>query len=297
MIRITKTNNQIFKHKSIDMKTLILTLYMLLLALCSHYTATAQSGQIRSVIPPSGVSISANKTTNLIFPFAIKSIDRGSREVLAQKAPGVDNILQVKAASAQMQESNLTVITSDGALYSFNVSYSPNPSQFNFTLGTAGQVSPSAAILQNNSDKVAAMQVTARELMSRNVLTDRPNTSFGDIKLSLQGVYTQGELLYFKIAISNASSLKYDLEQLRFFIRDNKQSKRTAVQEIELRPLYAAGNYESIAANSSETLVLAFEKFSIADGKWLGIQLSEKSGGRNLSLKLKNSILIKATIL
>ena len=39
------------------------------------------------------MNVSFEKTSNLIFPAAIKSVDRGSEAVLAQKAPGVENIL------------------------------------------------------------------------------------------------------------------------------------------------------------------------------------------------------------
>src|ERR1700712_797579 len=38
--------------------------------------------------------ISCNKTTSLVFPQIIKSIDRGSRDVFAQKVGGVENVLQ-----------------------------------------------------------------------------------------------------------------------------------------------------------------------------------------------------------
>jgi hypothetical protein len=50
-----------------------------------------------TVIEPYPLWVTLNKTTNLIFPYAIKSVDRGSRDVLAQKAKGVENILLVKA--------------------------------------------------------------------------------------------------------------------------------------------------------------------------------------------------------
>src|SRR4051812_37752723 len=69
-----------------------------------------------TIIEPYPLNITLNKTTNLIFPYAIKSVDRGSADVLAQKAKGVENILLVKAGKENFSETNLSVITADGKL-------------------------------------------------------------------------------------------------------------------------------------------------------------------------------------
>ncbi len=72
-----------------------------------------------SVIDPFPLEVTTTKTTHLIFPFGIKTVDRGSRDIIAQKATGVENILQVKAARPDFESTNLTVITTDvsGRLY------------------------------------------------------------------------------------------------------------------------------------------------------------------------------------
>src|SRR5688500_828142 len=76
---------------------------------------------------PQALEIAYNKTTSLVFPAIIKSVDRGSRDLLAQKAKGVENILQLKAARHGFPNTNLTVITSDGKLHEFTVAYSKAP--------------------------------------------------------------------------------------------------------------------------------------------------------------------------
>lgn len=80
------------------------------------------------------LTISQAKTTNIIFPQAIISVDRGSRYILAQKAKGVENILQVKAARDSFPETNLSVITADGRLNSFVVNYSSQPPALNLSI-------------------------------------------------------------------------------------------------------------------------------------------------------------------
>src|SRR4051794_40844033 len=80
-----------------------------------------------SFMDPYPLQICYNKTTNLVFPYNVKSVDRGSADMLVQKAKYADTILQLKAASEGFKETNLSVVTSDGKLYSFLVQYAPSP--------------------------------------------------------------------------------------------------------------------------------------------------------------------------
>src|SRR5690348_11106199 len=73
------------------------------------------------------VNVSFSKTTSMIFEFPIVNVDRGSRELIAQKVTEVENILQLKAGRRNLSETNLTVITADGSLHHFYVSYSDHP--------------------------------------------------------------------------------------------------------------------------------------------------------------------------
>ena len=69
-----------------------------------------------------------NKTTHVIFPSAIHYVDLGSADLLAAKADGTEYVLRVKAALRDFsRESNLSVITEDGAYYTFNVKYADEP--------------------------------------------------------------------------------------------------------------------------------------------------------------------------
>src|SRR5689334_3832150 len=88
--------------------------------------ATKANGQ--SVIDSQNIQVTLNKTSSIVFPAVITSVDRGSRDILAQKAKGVNNVLQLKAAKPNFRETNLTVITGDGVLHHFTVRYSQDPS-------------------------------------------------------------------------------------------------------------------------------------------------------------------------
>src|SRR5688572_643489 len=87
----------------------------------------------------SSLCIATDKTTSLIFPFAIKHVDRGTKDVLVQPVKEADNILLVKAATNNFSETNLSVITSDGSVYSFAVC-SGNPESWIYHLPVQSKV-------------------------------------------------------------------------------------------------------------------------------------------------------------
>lgn len=223
--------------------------------------------------------IATDKTTSLIFPFAIRHVDRGTKDVLVQKVKESDNILLVKAASKDFPETNLSVVTDDGSVYSFVVCYENKPPVWIYNLPANGKASIATyanGILDN-----------PRRMRGRN---DRR----WDMETEVAGIYIKDNVIYYQLRLTNQSPIDYDIELLRFYIKDKKKGKRTASQENELIPLYVSGNTNKVKALSNNVVVIALEKFTIPDAKYLGIQLMEKNGGRHLLLKLQNKHILKA---
>ena len=61
-----------------------------------------------------------------------------------------------------------------------------------------------------------------------------------------------------------------------------------------MAPLYISGSVSEIPAASEQTVAVALPKFTIPDKKYLDVQLMEKNGGRNLSIRINNRYLMKA---
>ncbi|WP_254412120.1 conjugative transposon protein TraN [Dyadobacter diqingensis] len=255
--------------------------------------AWAQDVQL-FVIEPFPLEITYNKTVNLIFPYAVKSVDKGSRDILAQKAKGVENILQLKAAAKDFQQTNLTVITSDGKLYSFVLNYCQEPSQLNIEL-------IKIPIESKAPDAVLEKELNEEFLKNSSQLAFEQQESLSNLKdsshkakLSLSGLYINEDVIFYRLEVSNRSTISYDIESLRFFVSDKKRLKRTAAQETEVMPLYVHANTDKIPANQSHVFVFALPKFTIPDAKKLTIQLMEKNGGRHLELQVQNKTIINA---
>lgn len=269
-------------------------LIVLLIANLIGIAAFAQGNAVQSYVSivPEELSIAVGKTTNIIYPFAVKSVDRGSREILVQKAKGLENILQVKAGKECFTETNLTVVTTDGKLYSYNLHYDESPSQLNLDYTKGSIISSSEeGFNERQAKELAEIAVGA----DKNIFRIKDKTN--GIKLVVDGLFIYENLFFFRLRIENKTNINYDLDQLRIFIKDQKKSKRTASQEIEVKQLYVHNPTSVIKGQGIETWVIAVPKFTIPDKKELILQVMEKAGGRHLEVQLKNKKIVKAAVI
>lgn len=243
--------------------------------------------EVKGKVIPMNLDISKSKTTNLIFPYPVKSVDRGNGEVLVQKAKGVENILQVKAASDTLKETNLTVVCSDGTLYSFIVHYLASPGQLNFSLGKVVAQTPWALFASGDNNE-AKVNDLATALGHKAPLIKNIRATGNDIALGCIGLYIKDDILYLQMELENKSTIGYNVDQLRFYIEDLKKAKRTASQQLQLSPLYVSGNSTVIGSHSQQNIVVAMPKFTIPDQKVLVVEMMEKEGGRNLLIRIRN---------
>ena len=234
------------------------------------------------------LQVGFSKTTSIIFPYTIKSIDIGSAEVLVQKAKGVENILLVKAAKQHFFQTNLTVVTSDGKLYVFVLNYDDSCPDLNFKAENAVAASRDVLFSLENENQKRIEQCALAAYSKKKKISGLKKSKY-QIRLEVNGIFIQQDVLYLRIVFENKSKISYDIDQLRFFIRDQKKSKRTASQEIELQPLYATSSSSVIPYQSEIIKVYALEKFTIPENKYLTLQMIEKNGGRHLEVDINNN--------
>ncbi len=260
------------------------------------------------MIPPYALEVTFSKTVHIIFPSAIRYVDLGSADLLAAKADGAENVLRVKAALRDFsRESNLAVITEDGAYYTFNVKYADEPVKLSIEM--TDFIHDGEAVNRPNN----AMEIYMRELGSESPLLVKlimksiykndkreikhiGSKRFG-IQYTLKGIYTHNGLLYFHIQLKNSSNVPFDVDYITFKIVDKKVAKRTAIQEQVIMPLRAHNNLTLIGGKRTERVVFTLPKFTIPDDKQLIIELNEKEGGRHQSFVVENADLVRAKVI
>ncbi|MEO8405028.1 MAG: conjugative transposon protein TraN [Chitinophagaceae bacterium] len=221
--------------------------------------------------------IAADKTTSLVFPSAILHVDRGTKDILVQQVKEADHILLVKAAQEKVLETNLSVVTADGGVYLFSVTFKEHPDTLVYYLPTVRR---------------STVAVLADEIQQKKGRTHHVKDFNGEVAFRLSGVYINNNIIFCQLRIKNKSAIDYSIDYSRFFIKDKHKSKRTASQENEIVPVYSKGNLHEIKAFTNSVVVVALEKFTIPDDKYLYVQLMEKNGGRNVQLRIKNKKII-----
>lgn len=268
-------------------------LWLTIAILIVTLTGFAQENQVNKV---NNVQLSYAKTTSIVFPYAVKSVDKGSQDILVQKAKGVENILLLKAGRQNFTQTNLTVVTADGKLYGFVLNFDDLCPTLNLNAAYGSNFDKDVLFTQENENQ-REIELYSQLALSKNNKVSGINTSKFYLQLKVNGIFIHQDIMYFRVLLGNNSRINYDVDQLRFFIRDQKKSKRTASQELEIAPLFATSNFSKISDHSQLTAVFAISKFTIPEKKHFTLQLIEKNGGRHLELNIKNSDLINLEIL
>jgi conjugative transposon TraN protein len=279
------------KRFSIVMITGMFCLFLSIGAKAQHHVAVIKSKRIE----PYTIDIGYSKTSNLIFPYAIKSVDRGSGAVLVQKAKGVENILQVKAAVQNFEQTNLSVVTSDGQFFSFLLNYAVQPSTLNISFYKDSVTQRQDAFLTEAPVNDAALQTLAGKVQSEKTFLHQ-SVREQKVRLSLRSIYLADGSMWYKLQCKNKTLIDYRPGYIRFFLQDRKRAKKTAVQETELQPLYASP-VQNIKGMQGNDLVFGFTAFTIPKTQELIIQMGEQNGGRSLTLRINNRTILKARVL
>ena len=259
------------------------------------------------------VELPFNKTVSVIFPTTIRSVDLGSRDIIADKASDVENVLKVKATRNGFNETNFSVITTDGKFWSFVANYNEQPTVLALNLAanslTGETVSKSASnVFINGSDpkggiiQFSGVNATQSEvvynctsILKKGRDVRHLGMEANRMEATLRGVYVKDNVIYYKMNIQNKSNINYDIDYIRFFVVDKTVAKRTSLQEIEVLPFYVYNDaIKTIKGHMAVERVFAFQKFTIPDEKRILVMAGEVNGGRSLSFIINNEDIMNA---
>jgi hypothetical protein len=156
------------------------------------------------------LAVSDVKTVHIIFPAKIREVDTGTSNILVQITESFDNVLRIKAINlTEKQETNITVLTEDGALYSFITSYENNPEILNINIGnnekTDFEISSKMGIntftKSNFIEEEINQSMVEVETNSKTVLEKR--NFLKNIGIKSQGMVAQVRSIY------NSNSIQY----------------------------------------------------------------------------------------
>jgi conjugative transposon TraN protein len=252
------------------------------LCLLSTLVVFSQPTVVRSYAIP----VTDAKTTNIIFPYEIISVDRGHAKLLAQQAPGVKNILQVKAADAAMPTTNVSVVTADGQFYSFLVHYDVQPALLNISFAKQH------ALLEDNRVTADTLEAIAQKIKRVRAHMCLNRMHYG-ISLRLLNVFADSTGTWLSLRLRNLSYFPFTPESVRCYVKPKKAPKRTAVQEMEIAPVYA-DVLSSIGYSRPLYYSISLPSMAFKRSQRLYVELREAPGARMITLPIAWRTLARA---
>ncbi|TDH18159.1 conjugative transposon protein TraN [Segetibacter sp. 3557_3] len=243
--------------------------------------------------------LSPTKTTSLVFPFPVRHVDIGTGDILVQQVKDAENILLIKASRRNFPETNLSVVSSEGKVYSFRVQYDSLPAHWIFNVQDrhSPKNAGSNVVFGKNVLSASALSFYQKGVLFKDDNIRGSSDHAWGMDAKLDGLYIKENMLFFKLTCNNRSTVDYELDGVRLYVKDAVKMKRTASQEKELAILSPPITPDVIKANSKSTFVLAVQKFTLPTGKYVAVEISEKNGGRKLQLRINNRQLTKAGLL
>jgi conjugative transposon TraN protein len=263
----------------------------------------------RQLLPSYAVELAYNKTTSLIFPAAVRSVDLGSRDVLADKAGEVENVLRVKSARIGFNETNFSVMTADGRFYSFVASYNEAPQALAVVVSTQPAPSfdtdPATPGVRSRADndrvEFQKLGTDQRTVVTRSgeVLRARVRNLASVRRQRMRGrvggFFVDGELMYLRLQLRNQSNIPFDVGSVRFFASDRKKAREAALQELEVVPLSVQpAEFRRVGGAAVAEAVFVFSKFTLGSRQRLRLLVEEKNGHRTLDWSLSPRQVLRA---
>jgi len=269
-------------------------------------------GQIKDTI-----YVSLEKAAYLIFDGTTK-VDVGAEESVVVTNP--ENKVIVKGMAEDFLETNIMVQCGE-EYFMFIVRYDESPKKlfFNYQKAVRNKaVEQSVRLSADEGEMVDYAVKTKREaklseedsvksyydekavkvLGESQDLSDRGAIK-GNVKFILTNLYVIDDLFYFKIVVKNQSKIKYDIDFVRFEVKNVKKGvKKVAEQLVEKTPVYVYnGGVEFIEGKAKLERIYVFKKFTIDEKKKLVVEMWEKGGDRHIKFNVLSSDIFNVKML
>jgi hypothetical protein len=226
--------------------------------------------------------VSRDKTTALFFKSAVKILSKSTSDIdITQKE---DALITIKALDTDFSPTKINVQEiSTAKIYRIPVEYSYGRAGRRIEVGSEAPMTVKVIKTSDYNYGAVVMQLTAGK---RKDVVDHEKT--GGVKAWVDKLSLAGNRIFFRLDIRNKSNLPYEIDFVRFYIRDLKTVARMATHEQEIVPLITTLHKKTAIGHKQEIArVFGFHRFSLSEDQALNIELYEKNGNRHLYLQIK----------
>ncbi len=258
---------------------------LLLLLLGTPFLVQAQD-KIQDVL------INENVSTHFTSEQQLDYTDISAEKKVVGDHP-LPNVLRIKPIKSLETDMGYVTIVGEGFFVQYRLRYTPDADRAHKHVDIDGApedigfVNPNFGLTTPEIEEYASSVYGARS--SINNVVAKANR----LRLKLRNIWVKGDYIFFDYSARNRTDLKYDIDQTRFKIVDEKVSKAENSQDQEIEPVFLLNRTNEF--NKEYHNVAVFKKFTFPDDKNFTIELSEKQiSGRTLTLHIAYSDLLQA---
>lgn len=243
-----------------------------------------------------------NVSLHFISPEPIQYVDISTKSISGDLP--IKNVLRIKrvpdsilktGATGQFADAVVT-IAGESFIAQFKVKWVPQQSGGDYP--TRIEILPEhmRPLESGVSFSTTQLERLASGLLFKKEEKNIAHTKAFGILGNINHLCTFNDYIFIDLGFTNTSNLRYDTDEVRFKIEDEKINKATTVQAIELKPEFTL--FKNPAFKKNFRNIYVFRKFSFPGNKVLKIELNEKQiSGRVITLKIKYRDVLEADIL
>jgi conjugative transposon TraN protein len=231
-------------------------------------------------------------STHFITSEPIQYVDISTDHIVGDMP--VKNILRVKPnheEKSETQEQGIVTIVCQKYMVQYRLQHADVPgatkSKFISSVDGMGLLLPGITI------STEEMKVLSMHLL--NIPKEKPikRSKYRGMKITVNSVFSSGDYYFMDVSIRNTSSIIFEIDQLRFHVKDKRVLKATNVQQIALEPEYVLNTQNQIRKRYRNVFV--FKKFTFPNERTFEIEVSEKQlSGRTMCLQLDYKQILNA---
>ena len=202
------------------------------------------------------------------------------------------------------EKTNLLVLTIDGSIYSFILSYRKNLPKLNYFIEKGEKISAKVpvqdSVVTGKQVVVEAKKPPHDSVSRREAYFQKAATYYLDKKPKKLEARNKGgirlvveDLKYFKdevfvvMELENQSGINFEVDYLRLFLVKGNKKRSGSYQKLQQQQLWSYRLPETVRRGEARRFVLVFPKFIPGDHEKIALELREQQGNRMLKMKFK----------
>ncbi|WP_108424491.1 DUF4138 domain-containing protein [Flagellimonas amoyensis] len=230
--------------------------------------------------------VNGTMSVALFFPSPIKRAVTGHEGFVFsydRKRAGHVGLLQ----GVEAEDSNLLVITNDGLVYAYILTYTEEIPRLNYFIQAGEHIGSERPVPTNVPlAKTAKKDRVVISEMARRLLDTAPTTLARRRKMGLvfrlENVHYSDQKVYLVCGLKNRSEVDFEVDHWDVHLVNGSKKRRASYQEIPLKVDQTIGLPKILAHGDDIRFVMVLPKFVLGDNERLRLILREQHGNRVL---------------